>query len=138
MAGAFHPPLHSSFRRCVTDGDIFAYRIFTIMEHRLGGKAIGPRMAHDNADFLGTNGSGLEQIVCRPQCGNSTAGALDINKLHNPFDKIDKAYGIRSGEHWYTFDVNKDSIIVHYKELQNFNVKLQWDEAAKWFSYAKI
>ena len=53
-------------------------------------------------------------------------------------EAIDKAYGIRSGEHWYTFDVNKDSIIVHYKELPNFNVKLQWDEAAKWFSYAKI
>ena len=50
---------------------------------------------------------------------------------------IDKAYRINSAPYWYTFDVNKDNIIVHYHD-GNINIKLQWDEAAKWFSYARL
>lgn len=56
-------------------------------------------------------------------------------------EAIDKAYGIGGGDQWYSIDVKKDSIIVHYrmgaKEIFK-RVKLQWDEAAKWFSYEKI
>ena len=56
-------------------------------------------------------------------------------------EAIDKAYGVGGGDQWYTIDVKKDSIIVHYrmgaKEIFK-SVKLQWDESAKWFSYAKI
>ena len=53
---------------------------------------------------------------------------------------IDKAYGISQGydQTYYTIDVKKDSIIVHYRSLDNVNIKLQWDEAAKWFSYARL
>ncbi len=55
-------------------------------------------------------------------------------------EAIDKVYGFRWGDQtFYSFDVNKDSIIVHYHTFpMNHSVKLQWDEAAKWFSYAKI
>lgn len=56
-------------------------------------------------------------------------------------EAIDQAYGIKSAPYWYSFDTNKDSIIVHYrigaKEIIK-SIKLQWDEGAKWFSYAKI
>lgn len=52
-------------------------------------------------------------------------------------DSVYHIYESRGAAYWCTFDVNKDNIIVHYRGT-NLNVKLQWDEAAKWFSYAKI
>lgn len=55
---------------------------------------------------------------------------VDGDALYQTYEKRNVAY-------WCTFDVHKDSIFVQYRG-SNLNVKLQWDEAAKWFSYARI
>lgn len=46
-------------------------------------------------------------------------------------------YGNQGAAYWCTLDVTQNSIIVHYRG-SDLNVKLQWDEAAKWFSYARL
>ena len=72
-------------------------------------------------------------------CGFTLVGKREDGRFVKYVDgeSVYQFYERRGGAYWCTFDVNKDNIVVHYRGT-NLNVKLQWDEAAKWFSYAKI
>ena len=71
--------------------------------------------------------------------GFTLIGRREDGRFVNYIDgvAIYRSFFNRLMPYWVTFEVNNDNIIVHYTGT-DLNLKLKWNEAAKWFSYTRL